>query len=283
MVVFAVLAGYPFDILLLGPQRVSGALQGYGFCGPISDLVPHPLPSFRADQRVLHSVRIQRLHRACHCLILVVGLSPSGMRRQRRRGGVGGDGRLRHGAGAGVATSPSTGLPTRIPLPWIIPEHLPVLDNILPVRLMVCRLPGPAGDRHRLPGPGAGGPDPSPGSPGLAATVVALVPLVPSLPISSAQFDDPVLLHRRLRTAAAPHRVGAGSPPTGVTPPSGVAGGGRDQLQDPTGLVFTPGPGGHEWNAELDPLGAELTALGEGATAPASALCRRTVPPTSAT
>jgi dolichyl-phosphate beta-glucosyltransferase len=159
------------------------------------------------------------------------------------------------------------GPPTRIPLPWIIPEHLPVLDNILPVRLMVAGylalavivtvfldrvLEAPI--RLRIAG--------------LAATVVALVPLVPSLPISSAQFAIPGFF-----TDGSAQRL----PPTGsvlITPYGGyppevwqAAAGISFKTQ--LGLVFTPGPGGHEWNAELDPLGAELTALGEGATAPA--------------
>jgi hypothetical protein len=36
------------------------------------------------------------------------------------------------------------------------------------------------------------------------------------------------------------------------------------------GMVFTPGPGGFEWGPETDALGQELTALGNGATAPAA-------------
>ena len=82
------------------------------------------------------------------------------------------------------------GAATRIPLPWLIPEHLPVLDNVLPVRLMVAGYLAlavimaafldqtlDATLRWRIAG--------------LAAAVVALVPLIPTLPISSAQYLIP--------------------------------------------------------------------------------------------
>jgi hypothetical protein len=262
LVAFAVLAGYPLYILLLGPQRVSGALQGYGFVArPTSFLIPSRFELISGSSTVFDS----SVYIGVPLLILAVAVAI----RLRRHAAV-------------VASAVTVvcamvlalgghltihGPPTRIPLPWIIPEHLPVLDNILPVRLMVAGylalavivgvfldrvLEAPT--RLRIAG--------------LAATVVALVPLVPSLPISSGQFAIPAFFTdgsaQRLPTAGSvlitPY---GGYPPEVWQAAAGIS------FKTQLGLVFTPGPGGHEWNAELDPLGAELTALGEGATAPA--------------
>ncbi len=260
--VFAVLAGYPLYVLLLGPQRVSGALQGYGFVArPTSFLIPSHFELIGGSSTVFDS----SVYIGVPLLILAVAVAV----RMRRHAAV-----LASAVTVVCAVVLALGghltvhgPPTRIPLPWIIPQHLPVLDNILPVRLMVAGylalavivavfldrvLDAPI--RLRIAG--------------VAAVVVALVPLIPSLPISSAQFAIPAFF-----TDGSAQRL----PTVGsvlITPYGGygpevwqaVAG---ISFKTQLGLVFTPGPGGHVWNAELDPLGEELTALGQGASAPA--------------
>ncbi|MGD0371271.1 MAG: hypothetical protein ABSC16_06145 [Candidatus Dormibacteria bacterium] len=75
MVVFAVLAGYPLYILLLGPQRVSGALQGYGFVArPTSFLIPSRFELISGSSTVFDS----SVYIGVPLLILAVGPSPSG-------------------------------------------------------------------------------------------------------------------------------------------------------------------------------------------------------------
>ena len=183
--VFAVLAGYPLYILLLGPQRVSGALQGFGFVArPTSFLIPSGFELISGSSTVFDS----SVYIGVPLLILAVAVAV----RMRRRAAV-------VAAAVTVACAMVLALgghltihgpPTRVPLPWIIAQHLPVLQNILPVRLMVAGYLGLAvivavfldrvlesPIRLRVAG--------------MAVTVVALVPLIPSLPISSGQFVIP--------------------------------------------------------------------------------------------
>ncbi|MGD1034527.1 MAG: hypothetical protein ABR977_08850 [Candidatus Dormibacteria bacterium] len=260
--VFAVLAAYPLYILLLGPQRVSGSLQGFGFVArPTSFLIPSRFELFGGPSTVFDS----SVYIGVPLVILGVAVAV----RMRRHPAV---------LAAAVTVVCAVGLalgghltihgpPTRIPLPWIIAQHLPVLENVLPVRLMVAGylalavilavfldrvLEAPLRLRAA----------------GLAVIVVALVPLIPTLPIYSGQFVIPAFF----TDGSAARLPSAGS--VLITPYGGygpevwqaVAG---ISFKTQLGLVFTPGPGGHVWNAEMDPLGTELTALGKGAAAPA--------------
>ena len=263
---FVVLAGYPLYILLLGPGRVSGALQGAGFVArPTSFLVPSAFELISGPSTVLDS----SVYIGVPLLILAVVVTF----RMRRHPVVvaaavtvacamvlalGGDLTL-HGTATGIA------------LPWIIPQSLPVLDNVLPVRLMVAGYLAlamivavfldrvlEARLRWRIAG--------------LAAAAVALVPLIPTLPISSAQYAIPPFFTdgaaSRLPTTGSVLMTPYGSGVPDYPPEVWQAISGMD-FKTQIGMVFTPGPGGFEWGPEKDALGLELTALGSGVPAPA--------------
>jgi hypothetical protein len=260
-VTFLVLAAYPLYVLLLGPQRVSGSLWGYGYVArPTSFLIPSSFELISGPSAVLDTC----VYIGVPLLILAVAVTV----RLRRHPAV---------VTAAVTVVCAAvlalggrltlhGAPTHIPLPWIIPEHLPVLDNVLPVRLMIAGflalavilavfldrvLEAPL--RWRAAG--------------LAAAACALVPLIPSLPIPSGQFAVPAFF----TDGGARELPGAGSvlmTPYGTEPAdyvvdvwqaeSGMA------FKTSLGLVFTPGPGGHEWGPQMDALGEELSALSNG-------------------
>jgi hypothetical protein len=264
---FVVLAGYPLYILFLGPNRVSGALQGFGFVArPTSFVLPSGFELIGGPSTVFDS----SVYIGIPLLILAVVVTF----RMRRQPVV---------VAAAVTVACAMvlalgghltlhGAATRIPLPWIIPEHLPVLDNVLPVRLMVAAYLAlavmvaafldqalDATWRWRIAG--------------LVAVAVALVPLMPTLPISSARYVIPPFF----TDGAARHLPTTGSvlmtPYGGVLPDyppevwQAVSGMG---FTTQIGMVFTPGPGGFVWGPEKDALGQELTALGSGAVAPAA-------------
>jgi hypothetical protein len=264
---FVVLAGYPLYILFLGPGRVSGALQGFGFVArPTSFLLPSSFELIGGTSPVFDS----SVYVGVPLLILAVVVAF----RMRRRPVV-------VTAAVTVACAMVLALgghltlhdaATRIPLPWIIPEHLPVLDNVLPVRLMVAGYLAlavimavfldqvlEATSRWRIAG--------------LAAAAVALVPLIPSLPISSAQYLIPPFFTdgaaRQLPTTGSVLMAPYGGVLPDYPPEVWQAVSGMD-FKTQIGMVFTPGPGGFEWGPETDALGQELTALGNGATAPAA-------------
>jgi hypothetical protein len=264
---FVVLAGYPLYVLFLGPGRVSGALQGTGFVArPTSFLLPSSFELIGGPSTVLDSSVYIGIPLLILAVVVTIRMRP-------------------HPVVVAAAVTVACamvlalgghltvhGAATGIPLPWIIPEHLPVLDNVLPVRLMVAGYLAlavimavfldqalDATLRWRIAG--------------LAAAAVALVPLIPSLPISSAQYVIPAFF-----TDGATRQL----PATGsvlITPYGGVfpdyppevwqAVSAMD-FKTQIGMVFTPGPGGFEWGPEVDALGQELTALGNGVTAPAA-------------
>jgi len=264
---FVVLAGYPLYILLLGPERVSGALQGFGFVArPTSFLLPSSFelisgPSTVFDSSVYIGVPLLILAvvvtiRMCRHPVVVAAAVTVACAMVLALGGH----LTLHGAA------------TRIPLPWLIPEHLPVLDNVLPVRLMVAGYLAlavimaafldqtlDATLRWRIAG--------------LAAAVVALVPLIPTLPISSTQYMIPAFFTdgaaRQLPTTGSVLMTPFGGVFPDYPPEVWQAVSGMD-FTTQIGMVFTPGPGGFEWGPEKDALGQELTALGDGAAAPAS-------------
>jgi hypothetical protein len=264
---FVVLAGYPLYVLFLGPGRVSGALQGTGFVArPTSFLLPSSFELIGGPSTVLDSSVYIGIPLLILAVVVTIRMRP-------------------HPVVVAAAVTVACamvlalgghltvhGAATGIPLPWIIPEHLPVLDNVLPVRLMVAGYLAlavimavfldqalDATLRWRIAG--------------LAAAAVALVPLIPSLPISSAQYVIPAFF-----TDGATRQL----PATGsvlITPYGGVfpdyppevwqAVSAMD-FKTQIGMVFTPGPGGFEWGPAVDALGQELTALGNGVTAPAA-------------
>ena len=264
---FVVLAGYPLYVILLGPGRVSGALQGTGFVArPTSFLLPSSFELIGGRSTVLDS----SVYIGVPLLILAVAVTI----RMRRHPVV---------VAAAVTVACAMvlalggnltlhGVATGIPLPWIIPQSLPVLDNVLPVRLMVAGylalavimavfldrvLEAPL--RWRIAG--------------LTAALVALVPLIPTLPISSAQYMIPPFFTdgaaRQLPTTGSVLMTPYGTKGADYPPEVWQAVSGMD-FKTQIGMVFTPGPGGFEWGPETDALGQELTALGSGAAAPAA-------------
>jgi hypothetical protein len=267
LLVFAVLAGYPLYILLLGPQRVSGVLQGYGFVArPESFLIPTNLELFGGPSTVFDSA----VYIGIPLLILAVAVTVW----MRRRAVVVASAVTLACAMVLALGGHLTihGPATRIPLPWIIPEHLPVLENVLPVRLMVAGYLAlalivavfldrvlAAPPRWRIAG--------------LLAAAVALVPLVPTLPILSSRLSVPAFFTdgsaQRLPTTGSvlmtPYGYQAPDyPPQLWQAVSGLA----FRTQD--GIAYSPGTA-HPLSPVTDPLGQELSALGDqGEPAPAT-------------
>jgi hypothetical protein len=254
IVTFAVLAAFPLYILLLGPQRISGALQGFIFqAQPADYVVPSKWELIAGPATVLDS----SVYVGIPMLILAAAVTV-----WMRRSAV-------------VVTAAVTVLCTlvlalgghivlfghRFPLPWRVAEHLPILDNVLPVRLMVAAYLAlavmlalfvdrvlKASPRWRWAG--------------LGAAAAALVPLIPVLPFPSAQFPVPAYFTdgsaRKLPSSGSVLITPYGSPWPELW--QAVAG---LPFKTQLGEVFTPGPSGHVYNAPLDALGQELTALGD--------------------
>jgi hypothetical protein len=196
VVAFAVLAGGPLAFQLLGPQHVTGPLQP-------ADLYVADLTSFVVP------TRLQLLHTAGSLAVaqrwssrgaewsaylgplLVIGLAVVVW--QRRRRGV---------VAAGVvvvalmigALGPHVrvdGHHTSVPMPWSLAKHIPLLDSLLPVRLMVAVDLVLAGlvafgmDRlWAVPRAGLR-------RGGTALVLLALVPLLPRMPFPSPRISTP--------------------------------------------------------------------------------------------
>ena len=268
LAVFAVLAGYPLYFLLLGPQRVSGELQGDIYMArPQAFVIPSKLqllggPSAIADSSVYIGIPL---------LLLLIAVTVW----MRRRPAV-------VAAAVTVACTMVLALgdflaigstATDIRLPWRIAIKLPLLNNVLPVRLMVVAylalgvivaifvdrvLEAP---RWKRVG-------------GLAVAAVALIPLIPTLPIESSQLDVPAFFtdgqaQRLPKTGSVlmtPYGVYlADYPPELWEALSDMA------FKSQLGIVYTPGPRGNMEGPEMDPLGKELNAIGDfGKPAPTS-------------
>jgi dolichyl-phosphate beta-glucosyltransferase len=255
---FAVLAAYPLYIFLFGPQRVSGALEGFGFVArPTSFLVPSSFELISG----LSSVQDSSVYVGVPLLILAAAVTLQ----MRRRAAV-------MVAAVTLACAMLLALgghltihggPTSIPLPWIILEHLPVLGNVLPVRLMVIGYLAlavivavfidqalSATLRWRVAG--------------LAAVAVALVPLVPSLPIPSGHYVIPAFftdgsvrqLSQTGSVLVTPY--GTDVPDQGPEVWEAISG---MAFRTQVGAVYSPGPGGQKSGPDMDPLGIELHNL----------------------
>jgi dolichyl-phosphate beta-glucosyltransferase len=103
---------------------------------------------------------------------------------------------------------------------------------------------------------------------GLAAVAVALIPLIPSLPIQSSRLDIPAFFTdgsaQRLPATGSVLMTPYGNDPNTDDPPelweamSGLA------FKTQLGSVYTPaGEGGHLIGPDPDALGQELHALGD--------------------
>ena len=268
LVVFAVLAGYPIYFLLLGPQRVSGALQGDVYMArPQAFVIPSKLqllggPSAISDSSVYIGIPL---------LVLLIAVTVW----MRRRPAV-------VAAAVTVACTMVLALgdflaigstATDIRLPWRIAIKLPLLNNVLPVRLMVVAylalgvivaifvdrvLEAP---RWKRVG-------------GLAVAAVALIPLIPTLPIESSQLDVPAFFTDG-QAQRLPQTGSVLMTPYGVYlpdyPPELWEAVSDMAFKTQLGIVYTPGPGGNMVGPEMDPLGKELNTLGKpGQKAPAA-------------
>jgi hypothetical protein len=268
LAVFAVLAGYPLYFLLLGPQRVSGALQGNFYVArPASFVIPSALQLIGGPTTIYDS----SVYIGIPLLVLAIAITV----RMRRRPAV----------VAAAVTVVCTmvlalgahlwiqGAATDIRLPWLIATKLPLLNNVLPVRLMVVVYLALAvivaifldrvleARRWKRVG-------------GLAMAAVALIPLIPTLPIQSSQLDVPAFFtdgqaQRLPQTGSVlmtPYGVFmADYPPELWEAVSDMA------FKSQLGIVYAPGLNGKMEGPELDPLGKELNAIGDfGKPAPTS-------------
>lgn len=259
VVTFAFLAAFPIYTLLFGPQVVSGPLQGFVFQAvPVDYVVPSQWQLIAGPAKVLDS----STYVGVPMLILAVAVTVW----MRRRAAV-----VAAAVTVGCALVLALGGhlvvgSARILLPWRIAQHLPILDNVLPVRLMVAAYLAlgvivaifvdrvlEAPPRWRWAG--------------LGAAIVALVPLIPVLPFPSSQFPVPAYFTdgeaQQLPSSGSVLITPYGSPWPELW--QAIAG---LPFKTQLGEVFTPGPSGHFYNAELDALGQELTELAQGATAP---------------
>ncbi len=268
LVVFAVLAGYPIYYLLIGPQRVYGTLQGDVYMArPQAFVIPSKLqllggPSAIHDSSVYIGIPL---------LLLLIAVTIW----MRRRPAV-------VTAAVTVACTMVLALgdfltigttSTDIRLPWRIAIKLPVLNNVLPVRLMVVAYLALAvivaifldrvleAPRWKRVG-------------GLAVAAVALIPLIPTLPIESSQLDVPAFFTDG-QAQRLPQTGSVLMTPYGVYlvdyPPELWEAVSDMAFKTQLGIVYTPGPGGSMVGPEMDPLGKELNAVGDfGKPAPAS-------------
>jgi len=258
---FVVLAGYPLYILLLGPQRPSGALEGFVYIArPESFLIPDNLQVISGPITVLDS----SVYIGVPLLILAVVVAV----RMRRRPVVMASAVTVVCAMVLALGGHLTfhGLATRIPLPWRIAEHLPVIQSLLPVRLMIVGYLGlgflvaifldrvlETRLRTRIAG--------------LAAVVVALVPLIPTLPILWTRLDVPAFFTdgsaQRLPTTGSVLMTPYGNYYIDDAPELWAAMSGL-AFKTQLGSVYTPGPvDGHLIGPDTDPLGVLLNALGD--------------------
>jgi hypothetical protein len=152
---------------------------------------------------------------------------------------------------------------TGIWLPWIVPDHLPLLENVVPDRFSLYIWLAIAAlvvllidDLRRRPPLGHG-------YVGYAILGIALLPLLPNLTPSEVVRAPPVL-----GSASALHRVAPGAKTVLITPftngqfsmyaqaESGFA------FDIPDGGVFVPEPGGPSYGMRQGPLLYALAALG---------------------
>jgi hypothetical protein len=252
---FLLLGGYPLYLQFLGPQVVHGALEGIDtyVASPSSFVNPSSFELIGGHATVLDSSVYIGVPLLVLAVVIVVWL--------RRRTAV---------VVAAVALAAAMvfalgghlvlhGAGTRVPLPWDVIDHLPVLDNILPVRLMLFGYLALAvllavfldAALRRGRGWTAGG---------LAAVAAALVFVIPALPLPSGQYTIPAfftdgsvqLLSRSGSVLITPYE---GQVPEAWQALSGMA------FRTQVGVVYAPGPGGHMEGPDLDPLGQELIEL----------------------
>ena len=260
--VFAILAAYPLYVQLFGPLTVHGALQGFAYyTGVTGFLIPSQLelisgPASVPDSSVyvglpmlvLAVVVALRLRRRPEVLVAAVTLACAAL--------------LALGGHLTIHADQPI-----LPLPWLVVEHLPVLEDVLPVRIMVAGylalglITGvfidaviEARPRLRLAG--------------LSVAIVALAPLIPYLPITSGRFSVPAFFSdgQAARLASSGSVLvtpyGTDQPYIDYAPEVWQAVAGMP-FRTVVAEAFLPGPGGHQWGPALDPLELELHDLGD--------------------
>jgi hypothetical protein len=261
------LCACPLWWLLLGPEHVSGLLQGRGAF--VSDLVAFVRPGqtaqigFPPRAPQLDSEAYVGVPLLALALVAVVAL-------RRRRPAVLAAGLLAV-AMAVLSMGPRLridGTVTGVHLPWRLVDHLPLVENVLPIRLMVfsylmlgvivavtvgCLVASPR-RWVRLLGP--------------VAVAATLVPLLPLLDFPSLADDTPAFF-----TSTDLRRVPWGSTAL-VTPIYGevtmlwqAEAGLRFRM--PEGGAFRPGPA---YNTAPSPLVTALSAIQQGDRPPPASL-----------
>jgi hypothetical protein len=252
---FLVVGAYPLYVQFLGPQTVHGALQGIDtyVATPTAFVVPSRYQLIGGHALVFDSSVYIGVPLLLLAALVVVWLW--------RRTAV---------VPAAVAVAAAMvcalgghlvvhGVASGLPLPWDAVNQIPVLDNILPVRLMVIGYLGLAvllavfldavwrrAPRWRMAG--------------LLAAAAALAPLIPSLPLQAGEYVVPAfftdgsaqLLPHSGSVLVSPYESQL---PEAWQALSGMA------FRTQVGVVYAPGPGGHMEGPELDQLGIELNRL----------------------
>ena len=267
LLTFLVLAGYPLYILFFGPQRVHGPLWFLDYYVATAErfVVPSSVQLLGLGPRaqlgdssvyigipllLLAVATVVWLRRRAVVVVAAVTLACAMV------------------FSLGGFLHLSDGLSTSVPLPWLVIDHTPFFNDILPIRVMLFgylalailiaafldRALRSSRARWRVAG--------------AVVTVVALVPLLPVTPFPSERWEVPPFF-----TSADVDRLG-GSSSVLVTSDPGYAPSVWQAEADlayrtPTGPVFTPGPGGWQWGTDLGALGTELGRVRGGAPVPA--------------
>jgi hypothetical protein len=258
--VFLVLAAVPLYVQFFGPLRVPGLLQPFNVyeASGASFVIPTPhqliallgrtttpdsdafigIPLMLLAVAAVIWLRRERIVAVTAVVIVITMVLSLG-------------GRLHLGTEA-----------TGIRLPWTIFNHVPVLQNVLPIRLMVFAYLGLGVlvavffdrtlDKPRL------------ASRALlcSAVVAALVPLLPALPYPSARWDVPPFFTGNA-TARIPPDTSALVTPYLAEDPRLWQAAASLKFRTADGWEFVPGPSGPVFGEAADPLTPVLYDLGE--------------------
>jgi hypothetical protein len=261
LVAFLVLAGYPLYFLLLGPQRPGGALEGYSYVArPESFLIPSNQQLLGGPATVFDS----SVYIGVPLLILAIVVT---IRMRRHPVVVASAVTLACAMVLALGGRLTIrGPATRIPLPWLIPAHVPIIESLLPVRLMVAGYLAlalivavflnrvlAAVPRLRIAG--------------LAAVAVSLLFLVPTLPIEATQLPIPTFFTdgsaQRLPATGSVLMTPYGNGYIDDAPELWAAISGL-RFKTQLGSVYTPlAGGGHLIGPDMDALGTQLNALAD--------------------
>ena len=270
---FAVLAAYPLDVQLFGPQRVTGrfwVLDIYK-AGPREFVQPSAL------QWIAPFGRLGWVDTSVYIGVPLILLTVGTVVWLRRRAIV-------RVAAVALVAAVVLALGDRVqvggvavPMPWALVEHLPLVADALPIRMMLFGFLALAVLVGVFLDAGLGLGDARLRVGAALAALVALVPLIPSLPYPASRFAIPAFF----TDGQAAGLSQAGSV---LLTPYAVVDSGVEPLlwqavsamsfRTEQGLAFVPTvpPSSRpHWGAPQDALGTELTILGSGARlAPAS-------------